>query len=117
MTTTEIMHKDLIAYIDSLVKECREEVSSAIREMEKFHISPIDFRKEAFKLNLAAFTLGYLDRIKEVSQKYNYKTTGLYILFIKHQIETKASNELDLLKSARKPIIAVLSHIIDLYFD
>ena len=41
--------------------------------MEKFNISPEDFRKESVSLNVAAFTLGYLNLAKEVSEKSDYK--------------------------------------------
>lgn len=117
MTSNEIKHQTLTGYIETLIGEYREVISSAIREMEKFNISPEDFRKESFNLNVAAFTLGYLNRIKEVSEKSDYKTTENYIRFHKYQLETKATYESDAIKVAQNATISALTTIIDLYLD
>lgn len=117
MTSNEIKYQTLTGYIEMLTDEYQEAISSAIREMEKFNISPEDFRKESFNLNVAAFTLGYLNRIKEVSEKSNYKTTENYIRFLKYQLETKATHESDAINVAQNATISALSRIIDHYFD
>lgn len=117
MTSNETKLKDLREYLDTLIGEYREAITSAIREMEKFNISPDDFRKESVNLNIAAFTLGYLNLAKEVSEKSDYKTTENYIRFHKHQIETKAICEAGVITLAQNATISALSTIITLYFD
>ena len=117
MTSNEIKHKTLTGYIDTLIGEYREAISSAIREIENFNISPADFRKESFNLNVAAFTLGYLNKIKEVSDNSDYKTTENFIRFHKHQLEIKATDEVDAIKVAQNATISALSTIIALYLD
>lgn len=117
MTSNEIKHQTLTGYIETLIGEYREVISSAICKMENFNISPADFHKTSFNLNVAAFTLGYLNKIKEVSEKSDYKTTENYIRFHKHQLETKTIGEIGAIKVAQNTTISALSHIIDLYFD
>ena len=117
MTSNEIKHKTFIAYIETLIGEYRDAISLAVHEMEKFNISQADFRKESFSLNIAAFTLGYLNVIKQVSEKADYKTTENYIRFLKHQLETRSGEESDLIKLAQNATISALSTIITLYLD
>ncbi len=117
MTTNEINFNYLKEHIDSLIGKNREDVSSALSEMEKFNISEEDFMLESFNLNVAALTLGYLNKIKEVVETSDYKTNENYIRFHKHQIETKT----DILGNPDKTplhfVHLTLSNIIDLYLD
>lgn len=115
MTPNEIKLQDIRDYIDTLIGEYREAISSSVHEMEKFNISPKDFRKESVNLNVAAFTLGYLNLVKEVAEKSDYKTTENYIRFHKHQLETKATGEDDTITIAQNATISALSTIISLY--
>ena len=117
MTPNETKLQNLRNYLDTLIGEYREAISSSVREMEKFNISPEDFRKESVSLNVAAFTLGYLNLAKEVSEKSDYKTTENYIRFHKHQIETKAIGEAGVITLAQNATISALSTIITLYLD
>ena len=73
MTPNETKLQNLRNYLDTLIGEYREAISSSVREMEKFNISPEDFRKESVSLNVAAFTLGYLNLAKEVSENRTTK--------------------------------------------
>ncbi len=117
MTPNEIKLQNLRDYLDTLIGEYREAVTSAIRAMEKFSITPNDYREESVNLNVAAFTLSYLNQAKEVSEKTDYKTTENYIRFHKYQLETKASGEPDAITLAQNATISALSTIIDLYLD
>lgn len=117
MTPNETKLQNLRNYLDTLIGEYRVAISSSVREMEKFNISPEDFRKESVSLNVAAFTLGYLNLAKEVSEKSDYKTTENYIRFHKHQIETKAIGEAGVITLAQNATISALSTIITLYLD
>ena len=117
MTSNETKLQDLRDYLDTLIGEYREAITSSLRAMEQFNISPEDFRKESVNLNVAAFTLGYLNQAKEVSEKSNYKTAENYIRFHKHQLETKAIGEAGVITLAQNATISALSTIIDLYLD
>ena len=118
MTSNETKLKNLREYLDSLISECRDAITSAIRKMEMFNISPEDFRKESVNLNVAAFTLGYLNQAKEVSENSDYKTTENFIRFHRHQLETKADiNQDAAITLAQNATISALSTIIDLYLD
>lgn len=117
MTSNETKLKVLREYLDTLIGEYREAITSAIRNMEKFNISPKDFRQESVNLNVAAFTLGYLNQAKEVSETSDYKTTENYIRFHKHQLEIKASGEPDAITLAQNATISALSTIIALNLD
>lgn len=117
MTSNETKLQNLRDYLDTLIGEYREAISSAIRAMEKFNITPEDFRKESVNLNVAAFTLGYLNQAKEVSEKSDYKTAENHIRFHKHQLVTKAIGEAGVITLAQNATISALSTIIDLYLD
>lgn len=117
MTSNETKLQNLRDYLDTLIGEYQEAITSSLRAMEQFNISPEDFRKESVNLNVAAFTLGYLNQAKEVSEKSNYKTAENYIRFHKHQLETKAIGEAGVITLAQNATISALSTIIDLYLD
>lgn len=117
MTSNETKLQDLRKHLDALISEHREAISSAVHNMEQFNIAPEDFCKESVNLNIAAFTLSYLNLAKEVSEKSDYKTTENYIRFHKHQLETKATEEADVITLAQNATISALSTIIDLYLD
>lgn len=117
MTSNETKLQNLGDYLDALIGEYREAITSSLRAMEKFSITPEDFRKESVNLNVAAFTLGYLNQAKKVSQKSDYKTAENYIRFHKHQLETKATGEAGVITLAQNATIPALSTIIDLYLD
>lgn len=117
MTPNEIKLQDLRNYLDSLIGEYREAITSSLRAMEKFNISPDEFHKESVNLNVAAFTLGYLNQAKEVSEKSDYKTAENYIRFQKHQLEAKAIGEDGVISLAQNATISALSTIITLHLD
>lgn len=117
MASKEIKLRNLNGYLKTLIEVCHETISDAIVEMEKFNITPIDFRKESTNLNVSAFILSYLNRIKEISEKSDYKTTADFIRFHKYQLETKAIGNDNAVEIAHKKTISVLSSIIHLYLD
>ena len=117
MTPDGTKLQNLRNYLDTLIGEYHEAITSAIREMEKFNISPNDFHKESVNLNVAAFTLGYLNQVKEVSEKSDYKTTENFIRFHKHQLENKTNGEHGAITLAENATISALTAIINLYLD
>lgn len=117
MTPDGTKLQNLRNYLDTLIGEYREAITSAIREMEKFNISSHDFHKESVNLNVAAFSLGYLNQAKEVSENSDYKTTENFIRFHKHQLEIKADNEDGVIALAQNATISALSTIINLHLD
>ena len=106
--------KDLFTlseFLIVLIDEYRHEVSESIKAMGSFNISKDDFRNESFKMNVAAFTLGYLGQVKEMADKGDFKTTANFIRFQKHQLER------DPLRVAQDATIRTLTNIINLYLN
>ncbi|MDE7464953.1 MAG: hypothetical protein K2M59_03625 [Muribaculaceae bacterium] len=112
--------KDLFTlseFLIVLIDEYRHEVSESIKAMGSFNISKDEFRNESFKMNVAAFTLGYLGQVKEIADKGDFKTTANFIRFQKHQLEKKAGDENDPLRVAQDATIRTLTNIIKLYLN
>lgn len=118
MNTNKIKLEELKEHLDTLIRSYQETTSSSLRRMENFNISDEDFLKESQNFNVAAFTLGYLNKVKEVAQQSDFKTAEMYIRFHKYQMETKSMpREQSYLKDAQKSTISVLSGIIGRYLD
>lgn len=116
--SNEIKLKELNCYLGTLIGEYGMSIADSLRKMENFNISKKEYREETLSINVASFSLTYLNRVKKMAEETDYDTTENFIRFHKHQLETKASDfEDNPIKIAQSSTISALSTIIALYLD